>query len=74
MLVLSAIALFLLAALVTYHVDDPGWSHTGPREAVHNATGVVGAWFADVLFSLFGYLSYLFPVIIGLQRLAGAAR
>jgi len=65
MLILSALALFLLAALVTYHVDDPGWSHTGPRDAVHNSTGVVGAWFADVLYSVFGYLSYLFPVIIG---------
>lgn len=64
MLVLSAIALFLLTAFVTYHVDDPGWSYTGMREGVHNAAGVVGAWFADVLFSLFGYLSYLLPVII----------
>lgn len=64
MLVLGALALFLLAALVTYHVDDPGWSHTGPREAVHNATGVVGAWVADVLFNLFGYLAYLFPVML----------
>ena len=64
MFILSALALFLLAALVTYHVDDPGWSHTGQRSDVHNATGVVGAWFADVLFSLFGYLSYLFPIII----------
>lgn len=64
MLVLGAIALFLLASFVTYHVDDPGWSHTGLREDVHNAAGVVGAWFADVFFSLFGYLSYLLPVII----------
>ena len=64
MLVLGALALFLLAALLTYHIDDPGWSHTGTREAVHNATGVVGAWFADVFFSLFGYLAYLFPVML----------
>lgn len=64
MLILSALALFLLAALVTYHVEDPGWSHTGSRDAIQNSTGVVGAWFADVLYSVFGYLSYLFPVII----------
>ena len=64
MLILSALALFLLAALVTYHVADPGWSHTGSRGSIHNSTGVVGAWFADVLYSVFGYLSYLFPVII----------
>ncbi len=64
MLVLMALALFLFTALVTYHSADPGWSYTGSREAIHNAAGVVGAWFADVLYNLFGYLSYLFPVII----------
>ncbi len=64
MLVLMALALFLFTALITYHSADPGWSYTGSREAVHNAAGVVGAWFADVLYNLFGYLSYLFPVII----------
>ncbi len=64
MLVLLALALFLFTALVTYHAADPGWSYTGSREAVHNAAGVVGAWFADVLYNLFGYLAYLFPVII----------
>ena len=62
--VLLAIAMFLLTALVTYHIEDPGWSHTGPREAIHNAAGVVGAWFADVLFYLMGYLAFLFPIMI----------
>ncbi|PCJ83972.1 MAG: cell division protein FtsK [Thiotrichaceae bacterium] len=64
MLVLMALALFLFTALVTYHPADPGWSYTGSREAIHNAAGVVGAWFSDVLYNLFGFLSYLFPVII----------
>lgn len=64
MIVLMALALFLFTALVTYHATDPGWSYTGSREGIQNAAGVVGAWFSDVLYSLFGYLSYLFPVII----------
>ncbi|MBT8135331.1 MAG: DNA translocase FtsK 4TM domain-containing protein, partial [Gammaproteobacteria bacterium] len=64
MLVLMALALFLFTALITYDSSDPGWSYTGSRESIHNAAGVVGAWFADVLYNLFGYLSYLFPVII----------
>ncbi len=64
MLILMAMALFLFTALVTYHAADPGWSYTGSREAIHNAAGVVGAWFSDVLYTLFGYLSFLFPVII----------
>ena len=64
MLVLVAIALFFLTALVTYDPSDPGWSYTGSRNGIENAAGVVGAWFADVLFSLFGYLAYLLPVMI----------
>lgn len=64
MLVLMALALFLFTALVTYDLTDPSWSFTGSRDSAHNAAGIVGAWFADALYSLFGYLSYLFPVII----------
>jgi S-DNA-T family DNA segregation ATPase FtsK/SpoIIIE len=64
MLVLVAISLFFLTALVTYSPVDPGWSYTGARNGIDNAAGVVGAWFSDVLFSLFGYLAYLLPVMI----------
>ena len=64
MLVLVAIALFFLTALVTYNPVDPGWSYTGSRNGIDNAAGVVGAWFSDVLFSLFGFLAYLLPVMI----------
>lgn len=64
MLVLMALSLFLFTALITYDSADPGWSFTGSREAVDNAAGFVGAWFSDVLYNLFGYLSFLFPVII----------
>ncbi|MCK5395137.1 MAG: DNA translocase FtsK 4TM domain-containing protein [Gammaproteobacteria bacterium] len=64
MLVLMALALFLFTALITYDTADPGWSYTGTREAINNAAGAVGAWFSDVLYNLFGYLSFLFPIII----------
>ena len=64
MLVLMALALFLCVAFITYDKADPGWSYTGARDVVHNSAGVVGAWVSDVLFSLFGYLAYLFVVII----------
>ena len=42
MVILMALALFLLLGLITYSVDDPGWSHTGPREVIHNMAGVAG--------------------------------
>ena len=62
--ILLAISLFLLTALVTHSTQDPGWSYTGPATHIDNLAGVVGAWFSDVLYFLFGYLSYLFPVMI----------
>lgn len=61
---LGAICLYLLIAMVSYDANDPGWSKTGENNIVQNAGGPFGAWIADVFFSLFGYLAYLFPVMI----------
>ncbi len=62
--VFSAVALYLLVSLASYHATDPGWSHSGAVNGLENAGGVVGAWFADVFLYLFGYLAYLFPVMV----------
>ena len=64
LLLLSATALYLLISLASYSPADPGWSHAGPVAAVRNAGGVAGAWFADVFLYLFGYMAYLFPVMV----------
>jgi DNA segregation ATPase FtsK/SpoIIIE, S-DNA-T family len=55
----------LFMALITYSPDDPGFSFTGNAGAVHNRIGVVGAWLADVLFFLFGWPAFLFPLLLG---------
>ncbi len=64
--VLGACALIILVALVTFSPRDPGFSHTGDGSPVRNQIGTVGAWFADVAFSLFGTPAFLFPVMVGL--------
>ena len=61
---LGALCLYLLLAMATYDPQDPGWSRTGDDELIENAGGPFGAWLADVFFSLFGYLAYLFPIMI----------
>jgi S-DNA-T family DNA segregation ATPase FtsK/SpoIIIE len=61
---LLAVAAYLLVALSTYDVRDPGWSYSAPVERIRNAGGAVGAFFADITLYLFGYLAYLFPVMI----------
>ena len=61
---LVALCLYLVMALVSYSPADPGWSKTGSATVIQNAGGAFGAWIADVFFSLFGYMSFLFPVLI----------
>jgi S-DNA-T family DNA segregation ATPase FtsK/SpoIIIE len=63
-ILITAAALYLLLALSSYSADDPGWSHTGRATTVLNQGGVVGAWLADVLLYLFGYMAYLFPIMV----------
>ena len=65
MIALGALAIYLFIALFSYNPDDPGWSHAVSITTINNSAGVVGAWIADVLLYLFGYLGYLFPVILG---------
>lgn len=55
---------YLLIALLSFSPDDPGWSSTGENSSIQNAAGPTGAWIADVFFSLFGYLAYVFPLMI----------
>ncbi|KEQ15533.1 cell division protein FtsK [Endozoicomonas montiporae] len=64
MLVLLVMAGFLTAALLTYTSSDPGWSFAGSDADVVNAAGSVGAWFADVLFSLFGLFAWMIPLVL----------
>ncbi|MBA1145524.1 DNA translocase FtsK 4TM domain-containing protein [Ectothiorhodospiraceae bacterium WFHF3C12] len=67
--VLLAVAAFLLLALVTYDQSDPGWSYSTNADFIRNVGGVAGAYFADIALYLFGYLAYLFPVLIVLLAL-----
>ena len=62
--VFGAIALYLAVSLGSYSQTDPGWSHSGAVGSVQNVGGVAGAWFADVFLYLFGYFSYLFPIMV----------
>lgn len=63
-LALVALAVFMSTALISYHPADPGWTHTGREEVILNRGGIVGAWFADIAFHLFGYLGYLLPASV----------
>ncbi|MBI2188067.1 MAG: DNA translocase FtsK [Acidobacteria bacterium] len=62
---LFAIALIWLIALVSYEPSDPVWFFT--TEAAHppaNFVGRVGAFLSELSLQLFGYASYLLPLLI----------
>ena len=58
------IAAALAAALFSYHADDSAWSSSGAGGPAHNWIGITGAWMADVLLSLFGYVAYSLPAAL----------
>ena len=65
------VAVFLLVALISYSPADPGFSNSGGGGEIGNAAGRYGAWLADVLLLLLGYLAYVIPA--GLLYLCFAA-
>jgi len=65
LLIFGFVAVYLLLALATYNAVDPGWTRSGSLNGhVANLGGPFGAWFADIFYTLFGYPSYLFPLMV----------
>jgi len=64
LIVYSLLALFLLIALISYSPADPGFTTTGNGDEIANAVGVYGAWLADILLHLLGYLAYALPTLL----------
>ena len=66
LIAIAPLLLFLLASLVTWSPSDPGFSFSGSITApIENACGRVGAWIADVLLYLTGYVAFLLPLVLG---------
>ncbi|AAF84259.1 DNA translocase FtsK [Xylella fastidiosa] len=64
LIMIAPVLVYLMASLFTYSKDDPGWSQSGSA-IVHNIGGKAGAWIADVLFQLCGFVAFLLPVALG---------
>jgi DNA segregation ATPase FtsK/SpoIIIE, S-DNA-T family len=66
-LLVVPVLLYLLACLLSYSPEDPGWSHSGSVTGdIRNFGGVAGAWFADIGLSFFGLAAYALPLLLGL--------
>ncbi|XZQ58104.1 MAG: DNA translocase FtsK 4TM domain-containing protein [Arsenophonus sp.] len=63
--IIIILSIFLMISLISFYPYDPSWSQTTWRnEPIKNLAGSVGAWLADILFSIFGVLAYFLPLII----------
>ena len=61
---LIALSLYLLLALITYDHNDPNWLYVSEVSSIHNAGGRAGAFCAGLLLGLFGFMAYVFPVLL----------
>lgn len=62
---LISFGIYLFVATVTYTPFDPGWMHvSSDTQQVSNASGIAGAWIADLLFGFLGWASVLIPIFL----------
>lgn len=59
-----AVAVFLLLTILSYHPQDPSFTHfVAEGKTINNFTGTVGSYSADSLIRLLGISSFLLPLI-----------
>lgn len=63
--VFGALALIVLAALLSYDRNDPSFATTGEPGPIANVIGPFGAHLSGLLVLLFGAPAFLFPIMIG---------
>jgi S-DNA-T family DNA segregation ATPase FtsK/SpoIIIE len=71
LLVGAVLGVLALIALTTHSGLDPAFSTSGGGGPVSNKAGVVGAWFSDLAFFLFGY-SFWWVLVVGARAWLGA--
>ena len=67
---LISFGIYLFLATVTYTPFDPGWMRiSSDTQQVSNASGVAGAWLADMLYGLFGWAALLLPFFLIIEAI-----
>lgn len=74
LLVGGVLWLLALLALVTHNAADAAFSTSGSASLPHNKAGVIGAWFSDLMFFLYGYSAWWLMPVTARAWLGGLAR
>ena len=62
---LILLSLFLLISLISYDSQDPSWASTASSQTkVKNFAGKAGASSAEILLQIFGFTSFLIPILL----------
>src|SRR3990167_11248839 len=62
-ILIFALSLYVLLSLITYSATDASWSHVKTHVGlIQNAGGQTGAYIADILYRLLGYIAYVIPL------------
>jgi len=62
-IILPILAVLIWLSLVSYQPDDPSWNTASSGQAA-NLIGKVGGYMADLLFQIFGVLSFALPAVL----------
>ena len=60
---LAVMGAYFFLTIISYDNADPGWSKTAKVDEVGNFGGIFGAYFSDLVLQVFGYFSYLIPIL-----------
>lgn len=62
---LFALTSYLFLCFLTYNPLDSGFIHISDKNIISNSGGKLGAWFTDIMFYFFGYISFWVPLCLG---------
>ncbi|CAH1386770.1 DNA translocase FtsK [Candidatus Nitrotoga sp. M5] len=71
LLLLVAVAIYLILILYGYDRSDPAWSNSASDVIPNNSGGVFGAWLADVLLYVFGFSAWWWIALLVQQIWVG---
>lgn len=64
LVIFGAVILFLMLSLFSYSHTDPGWTVSSSHLEVDNYAGVIGAYTANLILSIFGIFGFAIPFIL----------
>ena len=62
LVLIGTLACFLLLAIASYSPEDQSFNYTCANTNTQNLVGTAGAYLADFLLFLFGWMAYLLPM------------